>query len=71
MSIYQVLKTFEADLKAAIKEDSKQWLPNQEADFYHAQNIDDHVEYNLNFDHTGDSIEDFRLPCDWIPEEDF
>jgi len=68
MSIYQVLKTFEADLKAAIKEDSKQSLPNQQADFYHADNILDHVQYYLDFDPTGDTAEDYHTPCDWIPE---
>jgi len=69
-SIYQVLKTFEADLKAAIKDDAKLWQPDQEQDTYHAQNVLEHVQYYLDFDPTGDTAEDFHTPCDWIPEEE-
>ena len=70
MSISQLLETFRKDLKEELKQDAKQWLPNQEADFYHAENILEHVEYYLDFDPTGDTAEDFHTPCDWIPEEE-
>ena len=69
MRIHQLLTTFRNDLEAAIKEDSKKWLPDQEANAYHAENILDHVQYYLDFDPTGDTAEDFYTPCDWIPEE--
>jgi len=68
MRIHQLLTTFRNDLEAAIKEDSKKWPPDQEADTYLADNILDHIDYILEWDPTGETAEDWHRPSEWIPE---
>lgn len=68
MRIHQLLETFRSDLETAINEDSKKWLPDQEAHYLHAENILEHIEYILDWDPTGDTPGDWKNPSDWVPE---